>query len=178
MARTPPSDPWLARAVRFLASRPRTSKELRDRLVRAGASGADAERAVGRLTDEGLLDDGATATTYATYGAGRGRGPRRVLADLARRGIPRDLAEEALARGTRSGAIDFEAALAQNAVRRVRRLGSHRDLRAKARVYNALLRDGFDADAVERALAIHFDPEDDTAPETDEAAARPVDPFD
>lgn len=84
------------RAVELLSYRPMSAKELRDKLQQKGEAPENAEAAVAWLQEKGLLDDGRYAGMVVRHYAGKGYGQGRIRQELQRRGIPRDLREEAL----------------------------------------------------------------------------------
>ena len=77
------------RAAELAAGRMLSRKELSDRLVKKGAAQW--------LADLGAVDDAAYAGVIARHYAAMGYGPGRVRQELQRRGVPRDLWEDALA---------------------------------------------------------------------------------
>ncbi len=83
-------------ALRCLGRRDYFAAELIERL-RRGVDDEDADvirQAVERCQKEGLVDDERTARRFVEIRAiGRGWGPRRLEAELVRRGADRDLAE-------------------------------------------------------------------------------------
>ena len=113
----------MERAVGLLALRPMSRRELLDKLCapprpakgkypydklddepdrsalqsRREALREQAEAVAGRLTDLGLLNDGEYAHTVVRHYAGKGYGPRKIRDELYRRGVPRELWEDALA---------------------------------------------------------------------------------
>ena len=84
------------RAVELLSYRPMSAKELRDKLVQKGETETAAEAAVDWLMEKRLLDDGRYAGQIVRHYAGKGYGRGRVRQELQRRGVPRELWEEAL----------------------------------------------------------------------------------
>ena len=84
------------RAVDLLSYRPMSAKELRDKLQQKGETSENAEAAAEWLQEKGLLDDGRYAGMVVRHYAGKGYGQGRIRQELQRRGIPRDLWEEAL----------------------------------------------------------------------------------
>jgi regulatory protein len=83
-------------ALRLLAARPRSVRGMRQRLWRKGFAPDAVSEAVGRLEAAGLLDDAEFARSYARARAQRGYGPARILAELARSGVERRVAEDAV----------------------------------------------------------------------------------
>jgi len=102
------SEHALNTAVRFLAQRPRSEYEVRQRLRRGGADEAVIDGVVGKLRTHGLLDDAAFAEYWVeqrqTF---RPRGVRLLRAELAHKGIERALASDVAA--TVEGTADADA---------------------------------------------------------------------
>lgn len=75
-------------ALDYLAYQARTETEVRRKLEGKGFDADVAEEAVARMRELGYLDDTAYARAYARGRlTGRGYGPRRIHADLRRRGV-------------------------------------------------------------------------------------------
>jgi regulatory protein len=158
--------------VKLLAVRPRTEAELRDRLAADGFPAEEIEEVLAWGRASGYLDDGALSERWIeTRAARKGRGRSRLVSELVRRGVARDVAEEAWNRAVDDGGVDPEAVLARAVEKKVAAVGGRLDDRRYARVYNALLRAGFDASAVRAALTPHRpsrrDDEDEAAERTD-----------
>ena len=125
----------MERAVGLLALRPMSRRELLDKLcapprpkrgkypyekldaeeapdpdllqVQREAAREQAEMVADHLTDLGLLNDGEYACTVVRHYAAKGYGPRKIQDELYRRGVPRELWEDALAdRETDEGQLD------------------------------------------------------------------------
>jgi SOS response regulatory protein OraA/RecX len=140
------------RAVAALARRALSASELRRRLARAGHSREEVDAALRRLAELKLVDDRAVAYNHARSRAAAGRkGPARVRAELAARGI-----RGADADGALGAAFDADgvAAAAAQAFERLAR-GKARPLAApdRARVAARLARAGFPAAIVRSLLA-------------------------
>ena len=84
-------------ALDYIERRPRTEKEVRDKLREKGVSAEAAEGAVAFLLEYGFLNDEAFAARFAEDAIRKGRGPLRIERDLALKGIPREAAKRALA---------------------------------------------------------------------------------
>ena len=69
---------------------------LRDKLLDKGHDEQAAEYAVAWLLERGLLDDAAYAESVVRSCARKGYGELRIRQELARRGVARETAEEAL----------------------------------------------------------------------------------
>lgn len=76
------------RALKLLASRPRSERELRQRLARAGCAAPHIEAALEKLRGLKLLDDEAFARSFARDRIeNRGFGPLRVERELRLKGV-------------------------------------------------------------------------------------------
>ena len=74
-------------AVRLLARREHSRRELARKLAERGFDDAETEEALDRLVREGLQSDARFAEEYARARLGKGFGPRRVTAELAEYGV-------------------------------------------------------------------------------------------
>lgn len=93
---TPPT--CYGKAVQLLALRAHFRAELEAKLSRRGYPEDEIAAALDRLTAEGYLDDRRTAAEFtAARMQGSGEGRRRLRAELARRGVDAEVAEEAVA---------------------------------------------------------------------------------
>lgn len=146
------------RALDLLAFRPRAAAELRRRLVQKGIEAPRAEVAVARLVERGLVDDRAFAVALTRSKAlGAGASKRRVGQELARRGVARDVADEAVAEVWEEEGVDQSEVIEQLARKR---LASLRGLDAptqRRRLYGYLARRGYDADEIRRAMEAVLD---------------------
>ena len=84
------------KAIKLLSYTRMSSKELRDKLVRKGTDASIAEAAVEKLQELRLLDDAEYAAAVVRHYTAKGYGAARIRAELSRRGVDRDLWEEAL----------------------------------------------------------------------------------
>ncbi len=96
-----------AAAARLASGRMLSRKELTDKLNRKGIDLNMAEETADWLESLGAVDDAAYAGVIARHYAASGYGPGRVRQELQKRGIPRELWEDALSQLPDSaGAID------------------------------------------------------------------------
>lgn len=135
-----------ARAVawNFLTYRDRSAEEVSRRLVRRGFEQDVVEEVIERLREAGVVDDEALARSYAESRFHvHGYGPRRVRADLRRRGVRPEAVEAAIA------AVYEEP---EDVVDRAREMGRkrwetlHREtdtLKRRKKVIDYLVRRGF-----------------------------------
>jgi regulatory protein len=140
--------------LRLLARRALTRAEVEQRLAARGHDPSSVEDAVSRLVAAAVLDDAALARHWiGSTATARGRGRKRALAELTRRGVAPEVAASAWSRAVADGDID-ESAMVRRAVRR--RLGpapGRANEGRLARVYNALLYEGFTREQVASALS-------------------------
>ena len=140
--------------VRLLARRPLTRHEVVSRLRQLGHASDDVEQAVHRLVAMSAIDDLALALRYIeTRAAARGRGPERTLAELKARGVDEAVASAAWSQAVGEGAIDGAALLSRAVRLKLGAAPGRADRGRLARVYNALLSEGFEQREVEEALA-------------------------
>lgn len=84
------------KALEILSRRPMSRKELKTKLLQKGEDEAVAEYCVQWLSDNRLIDDESYAAAVARHYAAKGYGAGRVRAELSRRGIDRELWDDAL----------------------------------------------------------------------------------
>jgi regulatory protein len=151
----------LAAALRFLEARPRSTAEVRRRLLTHGYRADLVEGCVERLLDLGILDDAAFARTWVeSRDRARPRGERALRSELARKGIDRGLADGVLEeREIDRPEADAEAARRVLA-RHARTLAREADPRARRnRAYALLARNGFDSEIAIAAINAFGDQE-------------------
>ena len=86
----------LEKAISLLSYSRMSVKELRSKLVHKGIHPDTADAVTEKLQDLRLLDDAEYAAAVARHYTAKGYGPGRIRAEFSRRGIERDLWEEAL----------------------------------------------------------------------------------
>lgn len=134
-----------ARALRMLGARAMSRKELTDKLLEKGETPEDAAEAADYLEAVGYLNDAQYAASLVRHYAQRGYGPGRVRQELYRRGVPRELWEEAL--GELPEDTDTLDALIERRLR-----GREADPRELKRLTDMLLRRGFSWSEIKAAL--------------------------
>lgn len=128
-------------AVRLLAGREHSRRELSRKLLRKGWPKDEVDAVIDELAGAGLQSDQRFAEMYARQRAAKAYGPLRIRAELGERGIDRDLVEQTL----RELDVDFHDS-ARNFYRR-RYGGDERpDYSERARRAQALSRRGFAAE--------------------------------
>jgi regulatory protein len=146
----------MERAGRMLALRPRTEREIHDRLKEASFPEDVVDDTVDRLYELKLLDDEAFALDWITERtAKKGVGPRVLVAELQRKGIDRTTAEAALAT---SGIEEADTATAQ-AERLLHKVIRFPLKDQASKLQQMLMRRGFSWEAVEEAVKAVLPPE-------------------
>ena len=82
--------------MELLSYRPMSAKELREKLVQKGETAENTEAAVDWLQSRGFLDDERYSGMVVRHYAGKGYGAGRIRQELQRRGVARELWDEAL----------------------------------------------------------------------------------
>lgn len=142
------------RALNMLAFRARTVSELRRRLLQKGEDAADVEVVITRLCDQKLLDDAEFARQYArTKVLGAGASRRRIGQELARKGVPRDVADSAIDALQESEGIDLAASIHKVAGKKWRSLSKLDDFTRRRRLYAFLARRGFNPDEIRDVMS-------------------------
>jgi regulatory protein len=145
----------LAAALRFLEARPRSTTEVRRRLLMRGYRANLVEGCLERLLDLGILDDEAFARAWVeSRDRARPRGERALRAELRGKGIDRQVVDDVMdARTEEQPAADGEAAR-RVLERHASALSRVADPRARRqRAYALLARSGFDSETAIEAIA-------------------------
>ena len=142
------------RAVLMLAARARSSVELGRLLMKKGEDKALAARAVARLVEQGLLDDAAFARSFTRARVlGGKQSRRRVQLELARKGVPRETTDAAIAAVFEEEQVDQSAIVEEAARKKLRSLLKLEPAVRRRRLYGFLARRGYDSEDIRRALA-------------------------
>ncbi len=137
------------RALRLLAARSRSRRELQSRLLRAGFDAAEVEDELARLESVGLVDDEVFARQFAEHAqTARRAGRRGVASALLAKGVARDIVDRTL--DDLGG--DEERRARELARARAARLGGLEPAVAFRRLVSFLVRRGYDA-SIARAAA-------------------------
>ncbi|HUV04614.1 MAG TPA: RecX family transcriptional regulator [Armatimonadota bacterium] len=138
------------KALRLLEYRPRSRAELARRLSQAGFAEDIVEETLTRLADLGLIDDVQFSRSWVRHRlAGKAMGKTRIKWELRQKGIPTEVAEEALS------AVDAytEHQLALDAARRRWEKYNESDERTRRRrLASFLRRQGFDWDVITKII--------------------------
>lgn len=147
------------RAANILSARPLSRRELEKRLVEKGETPVHAASACDYLEHLGYLDDRSYAKTLAQYYVNRGYGPRKIRDELYRRGVDRDLWDEAL-----EGLAEPDDALDRFVAAKLGR-AERPERKDVKRVSDALARRGYAWSDISAALRRYTDSMDDLGDE-------------
>ena len=123
------------RALRILGTRSLSMREIEKRLVGKGESVDIARQTVSWLEETGLINDMEYANSIVSHYISKGYGIARVKDELYKRGIDREMWEEAL-----SGVGEMEDAACNYIEKKLKGSNDKDEMR---RVTNALCRRGF-----------------------------------
>ncbi|MFY0989433.1 regulatory protein RecX [Halomonas sp. C05BenzN] len=137
-------------AIRLLARREYSRAELLERLSARGHDAADILACLDALAEEGLQSDARFAESFLRSRIARGQGPRKIRAELERRGIDRDGIRAAFAESGEAGEADWFALACETLARRFSGPGD--TPRERARRERFLAGRGFDFDQLRHAL--------------------------
>lgn len=140
-----PIDPR-AQALKLLARREHSARELKRKLAARGIADDEAAAAVAHAASEGWQDDARYAETLVRVRVGQGYGPLRIEAELEVAGV----AAEHIRAALEAAGVDWrELALQQHA----KKFGAPpRSSAERARQYRYLQGRGFDASQIGAAL--------------------------
>ena len=143
-----------AAAASMIGSRPLSKKELTRRLVRKGADVEDAGAAADWLEDIGAVNDREYAALLVRHYAEKGYGRARIREEMYRRGVDRELWDEAL-----EEMPDQTETLDRLIQKKCR--GDLSDRREVRRVSESLMRRGFSWSEVKEALRRYTELQED-----------------
>jgi regulatory protein len=158
-------------AVKLLARRALSEAEVRERLLRKGYPEEDVDRVVERLVRAGYLDDRRVALETILHHCRRGHGPIRANERLRSLAFPEDTIARAWEEAETDYGIEPRQILKDQLQRRLPQAASSCDEATVRRVYNALLRAGFEEAELRSELGSYVrDPDDavDASPTDDD----------
>jgi len=140
-------------ALNLLAARPYSSRSLHKKLIQKQYPAADAEDAIRRLVDNGILDDAKYAEQYArSKMTMTGASKRRLQQDLYRKGIRGDLASDAIDNVVEQDQIDTTVVIERVAKKKLAQLGDLDPLVIRRRLFAFLARRGYDLDEIKSVV--------------------------
>ena len=145
-----------ARAIRILGSRQLSSREIEKRLVNKGEAEDTAQKTVQWLESIGAVNDAEYAEAVVRHYSLKGYGLARIRDELYKRGIPRDLWDEAIS--------CIEDADAENAATEFiwKKLKGGTDKNDMLRVTNALCKRGYSYDEARTAAGKYLESVENT----------------
>jgi len=141
------------RALGLLAFQARSARDLRRRLVQKGEPESHVDAAIARLTASGLLDDAAYARQLArSKVASQGASRRRLQQEMFKRGVAREVGDEAIAEVFEDELVDEEEVIERVARKKLRSLARLDPDARRRRLYAFLARRGYESDDIRRAM--------------------------
>lgn len=135
-----------ARALEWLLNRPHSEREFRDYLYKKKVEPEQIDNLVQEMTEKGYLDNAKFAAWFTELQARRGKSDRAIRAELFKKGIARETADEVL----ENGAGD-EAERLRAVVEKKRKLSRYKNDPQKLMQY--LVGQGFNWQLVKEELA-------------------------
>ncbi len=140
-------------ALNLLSARPYSTSALYRKLIQKKYSAADADDAIRRLVDNGLLNDAKYAEQYARSKIlSTGSSKRRLQQDLYRKGIKGDIATTAIANVLEQEEIDPAVVIERVAKKKLAQLGDLEPLVLRRRLFAFLARRGYDLDEIKAVV--------------------------
>ena len=141
----------LDRAVGYLAARACSTREIEQKLLRAGYRPSTVEMVIYKLQRENLLDDADFARQWVESRQHHKLGRSRIAQELRRKGISQEEAEDALSVIDDDGQLSGAVAVAEKAAARIK---PGEDMRkAASRIAGMLARRGYSWDIAKQAIA-------------------------
>ncbi len=149
------SDDARAYALRLLAQRSYTMRNLRQKLHRKDFTASDTDAVLQRLTETGLLDDRKFALNFARARlTATSASPRRIRQFLMQKGIAAETADDAIAAIVADEQIDVGVALERVARRKLATLKDEDPVKVRQKLFGFLCRRGYDLDDVKRVVSL------------------------
>ena len=141
-------------ALNLLSARPYATRALHRKLIQKQYSAADADDAIRRLVDNGLLNDAKYAEQYARSKITMtGASKRRLQQDLFRKGIKADVATHAIAAVLEDEEIDPAVVIERVAKKKLAQLGDLEPIVLRRRLFAFLARRGYDVDEIKAVVS-------------------------
>ena len=142
------------KALEALARGAKSTRDLGRWLAQRDHAPEDVSAVLARLTERGLLNDADFALLFTRSRATtRGMSRRRIAAELAKRGVARDLVDAAISEVMADESIDERAIVEAAAAKKFRTLAKLEPDVQRRRLYGFLARKGFAPDLVRETVA-------------------------
>jgi regulatory protein len=138
-------------ALKLLAFRSRSEKELRGRILQKNFSEEIANRVIGKLKRMKFVDDERFANEYAASLKQKQKGPRFIRAELARKGVERETIDE-IAGGLYPSPEDEIEQIKEIAEKKLAKMKNVEPEKAAQRLMRFLFARGFSIDNINSAL--------------------------
>jgi regulatory protein len=137
----------------MLAFQPRSSRDLRRRLIQKGELEPHVDAAIVRLEANGLLDDAQFARQFSRSRVlGAGASKRRLQQELFKRGVARETADAAITEVLADEEVDEGELVERAAQKKMRSLAKLDPATRRRRLYAFLARKGYDGAAIRSAM--------------------------
>lgn len=139
------------RCMNLLQERAYTRKQLQDKLKQARYSDEVIEQALSYVESFGYVNDAAYARSYVEDYLER-KSIRRISDELARKGIAREIIEEAVAFVEERDGVSDEEAMIRELLEKKKYNSETADYKEKNRIQAFLFRKGFSPDKIRKAM--------------------------
>ena len=136
---------WKEKALSLLSRKPMSRKELEQKLLQWGAGEEETASVCLRMEELGFLNDSAYAVQVVRHYSQKGYGAHKLRDELYRRGVPRELWEDALVQ-------EEDPADAIDAFLQKKLVGKQPDPKELKKVTDALARRGYGWEDISSAL--------------------------
>ena len=140
-----------SRALELLSRKPQSRRELERKLEEWGAEEQEIEEICSRMEDLGYLNDETYAGQVVRHFTAKGYGPRKIRDELYRRGVPRELWDDAIEEEEEDPAEFLDTFIAKKMA------GKDPDRKELSKVSAALARRGFDWEDIREAMIRYTD---------------------
>ena len=138
-------------AFRFLEIRPRSTKEIVDKLRGKGCTDRLVEQTIAFLQNQKFLDDERFARDWVEYRLKQSYGSNRIILELKQKGIGREIIQNALSLSAQDD-LQEETVL-QLAQKRAGRYKNLEPAKRKKRIFDYLARRGFTLELIKKAVS-------------------------
>jgi len=142
----------MKRCLDYIQYRPRTKKEIQTRLTQLAVSETASEKVLTKLDEMSLIDDREFARMFVESRVrSKGFGTMRIKRELIHKGVPSDMADEALKMYYPQG--EQESQLTQQVILALRKYRKESDQKKRDhKVIQFLMRRGFEPGAIKTEL--------------------------
>lgn len=141
-------------ALNLLSARAYSTRNLRRKLVGKEFDPDEVETTIARLLESGLIDDAKFGREFARQKlVVGGSSLRRVEQDLAKRGIPADLARQSVVAVVDEEGVDTLALCERAALKKLKSLAGLDEVTKKRRLFGFLARRGYELDDIKKVVA-------------------------